>query len=148
LKQHGYRSAESRRFQQGQPCHQRLAAIDLVFEFVGFKSPLQKKFIALAIRILIRCCTAAEPLSGQPHFKRSSSLRRQEVTMISAADPIYVAKRQDDGTWSIVDSKTGRIADIGGCVLRRLDAAMAAGLVQDLNDTVTHGFEKVARDQS
>ncbi len=67
--------------------------------------------------------------------------------MISAADPVYVARRQDDGTWSIVDIKTGRIADIGGCVLRRLDAAMAAGLVQDLNDTVTHGFETMARDQ-
>jgi hypothetical protein len=68
--------------------------------------------------------------------------------MISAADPVYVARRQDDGTWSIVDSKTGRIADIGGCVLRRLDAAMAAGLVQDLNETATHGFEKVAQEQS
>jgi hypothetical protein len=48
--------------------------------------------------------------------------------MTSTLEAIYVAKKQDDGTWSVVESKTGQIADIGGCVLRRLDAAMAAGL--------------------
>lgn len=68
--------------------------------------------------------------------------------MISTSDPIYVARRQVDGTWSIVDIKSGEVADIGGCVLRRLDAAMASGLVQDLNETATLGFERTIRDRS
>jgi hypothetical protein len=67
--------------------------------------------------------------------------------MISALEAIYVAKKQDDGTWSVVENKTGQIADIGGCVLRRLDAAMAAGLVQDLNSTKTLRAETVPRRQ-
>ena len=60
--------------------------------------------------------------------------------MISPSNPVYVARRLADGTWSIVDTKSGQVADIGGCVLRRLDAAMAAGLVQDLNETATPAF--------
>lgn len=67
--------------------------------------------------------------------------------MISASDPAYVARRQADGTWNIVEIKTGQIADIGGCVLRRLDASMAAGLVKDLNETATLGFERRMPDQ-
>lgn len=63
------------------------------------------------------------------------------------ADPIYIARRQDDGTWSIVDIKTGRVADIGGCVLRRLDVSMTAGLVRDLNGVAIVVQEHAARDQ-
>jgi hypothetical protein len=54
--------------------------------------------------------------------------------MLNADNPSYISKREDDGTWSIIDPNTGRVADIGGCVLRRLDADMAAGLVEDLNN--------------
>lgn len=67
--------------------------------------------------------------------------------MISTLEAIYVAKKQEDGTWSVVESKTGQIADIGGCVLRRLDAAMAAGLVQDLNHTEAQRAAPVLRSQ-
>jgi hypothetical protein len=42
LKQHGYRNAEKRRFQQGQPFIQRLAAIDLVYDNTKFKNPAGK----------------------------------------------------------------------------------------------------------
>jgi hypothetical protein len=34
LKQHGYGRAERRRLQQGQPCHQRLTGIDLVWHIL------------------------------------------------------------------------------------------------------------------
>lgn len=53
--------------------------------------------------------------------------------MLDTGDPGYSSKREDDGSWSIIDRETGTVADIGGCVLRRLDAGMAAGLVEDLN---------------
>lgn len=52
--------------------------------------------------------------------------------MLNTGDPGYSSKREDDGSWSIIDRETGTVADIGGCVLRRLDAGMAAGLVEDL----------------
>ena len=67
---------------------------------------------------------------------------------MSMFDPVYVARRQDDGTWSIFESKSGRVADIGGCVLRRLDAAMAEGLVKDLNETATLGLESLMPERS
>lgn len=53
--------------------------------------------------------------------------------MLNTGDPGYSRKLEDDGSWSIIDRGTGTVADIGGCVLRRLDAGMAAGLVEDLN---------------
>jgi hypothetical protein len=120
----------------------------LVFEIFGFKSRLQKIFSFLVSRILTECCTAAELTSGLLLFKRSYPLNAKEVTVISASDPVYVARRQADGTWSIVDIKSGQVADIGGCVLRRLDAAMAAGLVRDLNETATLGFDRRMPDRS
>lgn len=73
--------------------------------------------------------------NGSANSQSHHPSRSQEVAMDPTLDPVYIARKQDDGTWSIVDSQTGQIADIGGCVLGRLDAAMAAGLVQDFNDT-------------
>ncbi|WP_412065697.1 hypothetical protein [Rhizobium sp. SYY.PMSO] len=57
--------------------------------------------------------------------------------MIST-EPAYVIRQEDNGTFSVVDSKTGRVAVIGGCVLGKLDAAMAAGLAEDLNGPKTY----------
>jgi hypothetical protein len=45
VKQHGYRSAEIRRFQQGQLYLQQLAKNDLVFENFGFKIRGAKNFV-------------------------------------------------------------------------------------------------------
>ncbi|NKL38686.1 hypothetical protein GFL49_34290 [Rhizobium leguminosarum bv. viciae] len=45
MKQHGYRSAEIRRFQQGQLYLQQLAKNDLVFENFGFKIRGAKNFV-------------------------------------------------------------------------------------------------------
>jgi hypothetical protein len=67
--------------------------------------------------------------------------------MIALLKPVYVARRQNDGAWSIVDIKSGRVADIGRCILRRLDARMAAALVQDLKGSGPVVWQHLFRDQ-
>jgi len=59
LKQHGYRSAGRRRFQQGQLYVQQLAENDLVFENSGFKIRSAKNFVPCKIG---RISTSSAPI--------------------------------------------------------------------------------------
>lgn len=67
--------------------------------------------------------------------------------MISTLEAIYVAKKQEDGTWSVVESKTGQIADIADVFSQGLTPPWPAGLVQDLNDTEAQRAAPVLRSQ-
>lgn len=47
----------------------------------------------------------------------------------------YTSRREDDGSWSVIDPYTGEVAIVSyGVVLNRLDEAMCLDIVYSLNE--------------